>query len=232
MLTLVPSWHEGKFVDQKVSLLLISVALALGGCANRQQPVEFNAATAKVVSIALLEPGVPNRPALAYAGPASNFSTVAGPLFGIVGAVASLPNEMSAHERIQSGFAAVVASRPLNVREELASGLEKALADQGYKVVRVPTQRSVKGDTQRIEDLRETYPATLAAGQDAILDVSLYVYGYGVRYPHQPYRPMVSVGYRLVRPGSGEVLMRKGYTYANSSPMEQPDDTFRHLLDE
>ena len=126
--------------------VLTVLTVVLSACGPpRPPPVDFNPANAKVTSIALLDPGIPERPMLRYVGSASGVSII-GTMLGPIGAVATLPIERAAHERIQTEFATVVAARPLNVREELAGGLERSLREHGYNVVRVPVSRPLKGD--------------------------------------------------------------------------------------
>lgn len=210
-----------------LGVLLTVLTVVLSACGpQRPPPVDFNPTDAKVTSIALLDPGIPERPLLHYVGPASGASIIGTVMLGPLGAVATLPIERAAHERIQTEFATVVAARSLNVREELAGGLERSLREHGYNVIRVQVRRPLKGETVRVEDWLETYPPDLAAGQNAILDVTLVAYGYGMPPSTDQYRPLVAIGYRLVRPGTGEVLLRKGYSYASVPADAHPDDAF------
>lgn len=169
-------------------LLLLSL---LAACAPPPIPYD-RAATPPVHSIAVVQPGFPDDPAVIVAASP-------GASFGLVGALIDAALTAEREKR----FAAAIKPIGLAPRDEFTQALLAAVSAQGYEARLMPLKRRQGG---YVDELKPDAGPPV----DAWLDC--YVGGWGYLAAgtgdSTPYRPILSLGCQLVRTSDHRKLMR------------------------
>ena len=171
-------------------------ALFVASCAA-QQELPFDNAGPPVKTIGILTPDMDDKPTLRLA------SSV-GQSFGLVGALIDNGLETNRDDKFYSWMQA----QNYSARAAFLKYLSDGLSARGYIAKVIPVAHP--GD-----DYAKSYPDQVTA--DAYLDIVFL----GIQYGYiaagigssNPYRPYVALKCRLVRAGTGEVLMQDTVLY-------------------
>lgn len=170
-------------------IALAAATLSVAACATPYAAVPYEADTAGVETITLIE-DVGSAKVLAY-----EVASV-GSNFGLVGALIDAGVQSSRRARVEEALTAAEFDAQDYFRTELTTALETL----GYDVETIQL-----GERERLE-LLETYPAN--DDVEAYLDVVLRSYGVLSSGAGTPFRPHSSAEAQLYRPGDGSILMR------------------------
>lgn len=174
--------------------LCLGLVACLAACGA--PPIPFDrGATPTVNTIGVLTPGWPQGPTV---------HTAAVPMGGFLPVALAAAAAEAARE---SRFTKVLEAERFDAAGEFRTRLVAAVRARGYQVVEVPA-------TADRGKYLETYP-TLPNPPDAWLDCVVPLWGYVAAnaLDDTPYRPIVGMVCRLVRAGSGTVLMRDTVVY-------------------
>ncbi|MGA9794101.1 MAG: hypothetical protein WBQ17_01075 [Rhizomicrobium sp.] len=176
----------------------VFAALFLASCAG-QQELPFDNSGAQIKTIAILDPMLDGKPTIRLA------SSI-GQSFGLVGGLIDAGLETNRDDTAYSWMQA----RGFSANAAFLKYLESDLRARGYAVKIVPSAHSE-------DDYVKTYPDPATTGADAYLDVVPLGIEWGYMAAgigsSNPYRPYIALKCRLVRAGTGEVLMQDMVVY-------------------
>lgn len=182
-------------MNNRIWLLLLAVAFALGGCAGPQHrplnPVERE----QIRRIGLLTPTVPDEVAV-------RMVVHPGQSLGVLGLLVAAGDM---HDKT-ADFTHALRSRGFRSGAGFEAQLRAGLAAAGYQVSTIQAPRA------QANDWRSSYP--LDDGRvDAYLDIWSDLIGYTAVGATTPYRPTVNLNVRLVRARDQRVLYQDRIAY-------------------
>jgi hypothetical protein len=168
-------------------------ALFVASCAG-QQELPFDNAGPQIKTIGIMDPALDEKPTI-------HLASSVGQSFGLVGALIDTGLETNRDDKAYAWMQA----RGFGANPAFLKYLQSDLQAHGYTANVIPSVRSGT-------DYMKTYPDKAVTGADAYLDIVPLgmQWGYiaaGVGSSN-PYRPYVALKCRLVRAGTGEVLMQ------------------------
>lgn len=184
-------------------LALVVALFGLAGCAG-QPSIPFDRSSAgNIKTIGILTPGFPPGPKVVLA------STV-GQSFGLVGLLVDKGMETNR----EATFSSLMAGQRYSAADAFSLALAAALKSEGYEVELIPVTRP--DPNHFLEDYRIATNIKV----DAYLDTFVGAYGYvaaGIT-DSNPYRPIFSLGCKLVRVPDSTVLMQDFIVYNPVNP--------------
>lgn len=167
-------------------------AFFVASCAQQELP--FDNTGPQIKTIGIIDPALDEKPTI-------HLASSVGQSFGLVGALIDTSLETNRDDKAYAWMQA----RGFAANAVFLKYLESDLQVHGYSARVVPTTRSGN-------DYLQTYPEKALTNADAYLDIVPLgmQWGYiaaGIGSSN-PYRPYVALKCRLVRAGTGEVLMQ------------------------
>jgi hypothetical protein len=186
-------------------LAVAAALIGLAGCAAKPAIPYDRPSAGDIKIIGILTPSFPDGPKIIRASDI-------GMSFGLIGGLIDLA--MLANR--DSNFTAMLASQSYSAADAFPRALAASVEAQGYKVEMIPVTRDPD------KGFLDNYQIATNIKADAYLDVAVGVYGYVAAGmgDETPYRPLVSLGCKLVRVGSGSVLMRDTIVYNPVNPAD------------
>lgn len=177
-------------------LMLLTGALALGGCASQKHRAYNPAERNQIRSIGLLTPTVPDEVAVRMA-------VHPGQSLGMIGVLLA-EGDMDGKT---SQFTRTLHTRGFRSGAGFEEQLKAGLTAAGYRVRAIPAPRDITQD-----GYRKQYPQA-DGSVDAYLDLYSDLIGYTAAGGGTPYRPTVFLTVRLVRATDHKVLYQDRIAY-------------------